>query len=133
MRILCRYVLAWMGALGIMNVYFCRINLSTAMVAMVGVEKHSKPETNTNTSHSQCPGPVQVEGEDQVFPEGEFSWTKKQQGLVTGSYYWGYATCQVLHRLERILRLPLKVLVLKYSKFLLLMILTLSNNTNFLY
>jgi len=95
MRILCRYVLAWMGALGIMNVYFCRINLSTAMVAMVGVEKHSKPEPNTNTSHSQCPGPVQVEGEDQVFPEGEFSWTKKQQGLVTGSYYWGYATCQI--------------------------------------
>jgi len=95
MRILCRYVLAWMGALGIMNVYFCRINLSTAiaMVAMVGVEKHSKPEPNT--SHSQCPGPVQVEGEDKVFPEGEFSWTKKQQGLVTGSYYWGYATCQI--------------------------------------
>ena len=129
MRILCRYVLAWMGALGIMNVYFCRINLSTAMVAMVGVEKHSKPEPNTNTSHSQCPGPVQVEGEDQVFPEGEFSWTKKQQGLVTGSYYWGYATCQVFKQIEKILSLPLKVLVLKYSKFLVLMILTLKAMT----
>ena len=93
MKILCRYVLAWMGALGIMNVYFCRINLSTAMVAMVGVEKHSK--STSNSTHSQCPGPVEVEGEDKVFPEGEFDWSKQQQGLVTGSYYWGYATCQV--------------------------------------
>ena len=39
MKLLWRYVLAWMGCLGIMNVYFCRINLSVSMVAMVGVEQ----------------------------------------------------------------------------------------------
>ena len=39
MKLLWRYVLAWMGCFGIMNVYFCRINLSVAMVAMVGVEQ----------------------------------------------------------------------------------------------
>jgi len=93
MKILCRYVLAWMGAAGIMNVYFCRINLSTAMVAMVGVEKHTKQ--HLNSTHSQCPGPAEVEGDEKIFPEGEFEWSKKEQGLVTGSYYWGYATCQI--------------------------------------
>jgi len=26
---------------------------------------------------------------------GEFDWSKKLQGLVMGSYYWGYAACQI--------------------------------------
>jgi len=95
MKVLCRYVLAWMGALGIMNVYFCRINLSTAMVAMVGVEKHGKPSENKSNVVSQCPGSSESQGENRVFPEGEFDWSKKEQGLVTGSYYWGYAACQI--------------------------------------
>ena len=88
MKILCRYVLAWMGALGIMNVYFCRINLSVAMVAMVGVTRHS------NLSDSQCPDRFDSEELDLVMT-GEFEWDKKLQGLVMGSYYWGYAACQV--------------------------------------
>ena len=95
MKVLCRYVLAWMGALGIMNVYFCRINLSTAMVAMVGVEKQGRSSENKSNVVSQCPGSSENEGENRVFPEGEFDWSKKEQGLVTGSYYWGYAACQV--------------------------------------
>ena len=88
MKILCRYVLAWMGCLGIMNVYFCRINLSVAMVAMVGITKQS------NLSQSHC---LDRFGSDEVSQslDGEFDWSKKQQGLVMGSYYWGYAACQV--------------------------------------
>jgi len=88
MKILCRYVLAWMGALGIMNVYFCRINLSVAMVAMVGVTRPS------NLSDSQCPDRFDSEELDLVMT-GEFQWDKKLQGLVMGSYYWGYAACQI--------------------------------------
>ena len=88
MKILCRYVLAWMGALGIMNVYFCRINLSVAMVAMVGVSKQS------NLSESHCPDRFSSE-EVSLVLDGEFDWSKKLQGLVMGSYYWGYAACQV--------------------------------------
>ena len=71
MKILCRYVLAWMGALGIMNVYFCRINISTAMVAMVGVEKQAKVSSNrtlTTTSGFQCQGSETLnDEEDKVF------------------------------------------------------------------
>ena len=52
MKLLWRYVLAWMGCLGIMNVYFCRINLSVAMVAMVGVEQ--VPADNVTETSSTC-------------------------------------------------------------------------------
>ena len=47
-----RYVLAWMGCFGLMNVYFCRINLSVAMVAMVGVEQ--VPADNVTETSSTC-------------------------------------------------------------------------------
>ena len=94
MQLLWRYVLAWLGCLGIMNVYFCRINISIAMVAMVGVEGGSKDQL-LNSSISTCPrrpgeGEGVVEGS-----EGEFQWSKSEQGLVTASYFWTYAACQI--------------------------------------
>lgn len=85
----CRYVLAWMGCLGLMNVYFCRINLSMAMVAMVGVDRPTTTSTNGSCSV------VREVVEEVSVVEGEFTWSKQEQGLVTGSYYWGYAACQV--------------------------------------
>ena len=56
MKFLWRYVLAWMGCFGIMNVYFCRINLSVAMVAMVGVEEVEAENVteNSSTCSSRC-------------------------------------------------------------------------------
>ena len=89
MQLLWRYVLAWMGCLGIMNVYFCRINISVAMVAMVGVEGTASLSANSST----CPS--RGGGEGRAGREGEFQWSKREQGLVTGSYYWSYAACQV--------------------------------------
>jgi ACS family sodium-dependent inorganic phosphate cotransporter-like MFS transporter 5 len=89
MQLLWRYVLAWMGCLGIMNVYFCRINLSMAMVAMVGVEGRAAAALNS----SSCPGRGAVLGQEGRL--GEFAWSKREQGLVTGSYYWSYAACQI--------------------------------------
>ena len=92
MQLLWRYVVAWMGCLGIMNLYFCRINLSIAMVAMVGVEggKEVLP-LNSSTCPSRA-GSTEEGGEGR---EGEFEWSKGEQGLVTGSYYWSYAACQI--------------------------------------
>ena len=87
-----RYVLAWMGCFGLMNVYFCRINLSVAMVAMVGIDPPAGP------ANSSCMGSERVEGDEERVGRvvGEFSWSKPEQGMVTASYYWGYAACQVL-------------------------------------
>ena len=41
-----RHILAVMGFFGILNVYFSRIDLSIAIVAMVGRESVNKPNTN---------------------------------------------------------------------------------------
>ena len=85
-----RYVLAWMGCFGLMNVYFCRINLSVAMVAMVGIDPPAGP------ANSSCGGWEREEEGGRVGRvHGEFSWSKPEQGMVTASYYWGYAICQV--------------------------------------
>jgi hypothetical protein len=91
MAVSCRYALAFMGCLGIMNVYFCRINLSVAMVAMVGLDR---PNRVTNeTCRSLAVNEKALRGAESTA--GVFLWSKKQQGLVTASYYWSYAACQV--------------------------------------
>ena len=73
-----------------MNVYFCRINLSIAMVAMVGVDKQSQ------VSSAVCPHHDNQSQEEKVIAtEGEFDWSKSEQGLVMGSYYWSYTAAQV--------------------------------------
>ena len=88
-----RYVLAWMGCFGLMNVYFCRINLSVAMVAMVGIDPPAGP-ANSSCGRSEREE-EEEEAEERVGRVGEFSWSKPEQGMVTASYYWGYAACQV--------------------------------------
>ena len=123
MQVLWRYVLAWMGAAAIMNVYFsrweagcriqgamvtrpvCRINLSTAIVAMVGVERRPGHSGNISAGEPVCPErgaaaalnttdtAAAAEGEEQYF-----DWDKRQQGLLLGSYYWSYTAAQVCHQ-----------------------------------
>ena len=115
-----RYVLAWMGAAGIMNVYFSRsvqhlslttfeslhchvfrINLSTAIVAMVGVERRGV--TRAGNVSDVCPERVSSDGisdeisddRDITVMRGEFDWDKRQQGLLLGSYYWSYTAAQI--------------------------------------
>ena len=79
-----------------------RINLSTAIVAMVGVERRPGHSGNISASEPVCPerGAVAAlnttdtaaaaEGEEQYF-----DWDKRQQGLLLGSYYWSYTAAQV--------------------------------------
>lgn len=122
MKILMRYVLAWMGAAGIMNVYFSRsvkhlslttfeslhchvfrINLSTAIVAMVGVERRGV--TSVGNVSDVCPERVSSDisdisdeisdDRDNSVLRGEFAWDKRQQGLLLGSYYWSYTAAQI--------------------------------------
>ena len=92
MKILCRYVLAVMGGLGMMNVYFSRINLSVVTVALVGVTDSSD---NVNDTVERCESRGNSDEEDPVDSNGEFDWSKSQQGLLTGSYYYSYTIGQV--------------------------------------
>ena len=72
---------------------YLRINLSTAIVAMVGVDSRG----SNNSVSDLCPDrdlvtSVQL---NTSLGEGEFSWSKREQGLVMGSYYWSYTAAQI--------------------------------------
>ncbi|XP_065056209.1 sialin-like isoform X2 [Rhopilema esculentum] len=73
-----RYLLAILSFLGFLNLYFLRVNLSVALVAMVS------NKTITNSS-----GYV-------VFTEpADFSWNTKEQGIILSSFFYGYIITQI--------------------------------------
>lgn len=92
----CRYILAISGFLGLTNVYFSRINLSMAVVDMIG------DTTKTTNSTDQCPDTGGEESfsfatyeQEEEETTGEFSWNQNERGLILGSYYYGYTAMQI--------------------------------------
>ncbi|CAB4008147.1 sialin-like isoform X3, partial [Paramuricea clavata] len=71
-----RYMVTFLAMFGFFNAYALRVNLSVAMVAMVN--------NVTKFGHS-------LETEDVA----EFNWDTKLQGLVLGSFFFGYITTQI--------------------------------------
>ncbi|KAG7159683.1 Sialin-like 8 [Homarus americanus] len=77
-----RHTVVLLGFLGITIVYITRINLSIAIVAMVG-------STNTTSNLSNtCPAPS--DNSSDVVMEGEFDWNEQTQGLILGAFFYGY-------------------------------------------
>ena len=62
---------------------------SVAMVAMVGVSQ------SRNRSESMCEDRFGDADETRRITEGEFDWSKQEQQLVMGSYYWGYTAFMI--------------------------------------
>ncbi|XP_065071202.1 vesicular glutamate transporter 1-like [Rhopilema esculentum] len=71
-----RYVLAIMMFCGFMNMYAIRVNLNVAIGAMVK------------------PHPVVKNGKH-FIQEPDFNWNSKLQGIVLGSFYYGYMFLQI--------------------------------------
>ncbi|XP_042865549.1 putative inorganic phosphate cotransporter [Penaeus japonicus] len=86
-----RHVLALMGFLGFANVYAMRVNLSVAIVAMVN--NTAIPHVN-KTESDACPVPSGNQTEPSQ--DGEFVWTEYEQGLILGSFFWGYVLTNML-------------------------------------
>lgn len=86
-----RHSLAAMGFFGILNVYFSRIDLSIAIVAMVGREVVRK--SNTNVSLCSYNGTEDANNSESV--QGEFDWGTGSKGDLLGSYYYGYIITQI--------------------------------------
>ncbi|XP_078491658.1 sialin-like [Ciona intestinalis] len=84
-----RYVLAFMGFLGMFNVYSLRTNLSVAIVAMV----NSSSESEGNASNV-CPDRGQSTSET-ANSNGIFDWNSADQGLLLGCYFYGYIVSNV--------------------------------------
>ncbi|XP_033121660.1 sialin-like [Anneissia japonica] len=82
----CRYLLAFLGCLGFVNVYAMRVNLSVALVAMT----KTLNRTNNYTG-AVCP----AESYNSTKEEGDFDWDEQTQGLILSSFFYGYICTQI--------------------------------------
>lgn len=96
----CRHVFVLMGFLGLLNVYSLRVNLSVALVAMV----KSVDSGNKYSNHSECyyghanasdAYSNKTEDQDQKHDTGEFEWDSYTQGIILGSFFYGYVITQL--------------------------------------
>lgn len=86
-----RHILGILGFLGFANVYAMRVNLSVAIVAMVNQTAFPQPTNNNTFDH--CP--INIVNSTIPQPDGEFIWNEETQGLVLGSFFYGYVLTQV--------------------------------------
>ncbi|KAK4016726.1 putative inorganic phosphate cotransporter isoform X1 [Daphnia magna] len=86
-----RHTLVLLGFLGFANVYAMRVNLSVTIVAMVN--QSAIPHIN-QTAVDICPV---TPGSDQsgLVKDGEFAWDEYKQGIILGSFFWGYVLTQI--------------------------------------
>ncbi|CAL4234030.1 unnamed protein product, partial [Meganyctiphanes norvegica] len=95
-----RWALALMCCLGSMNIYMVRINLNVAVVAMVKSNTTAQDvqaeclanDTDTNPSNSSQP--LKLSENITKVQEGEFEWDEAMQGVLIGSFYYGYLVTQ---------------------------------------
>ncbi|XP_046383296.1 sialin-like [Ischnura elegans] len=90
-----RHVLCVLLFFGFALAFMMRINLSIAIVAMV---KEQPTENLFNTTSNKCFRDEEelVNGTAKnVTSDGEFDWNEMQQGIVFGSFFWGYLLSQV--------------------------------------
>ncbi|XP_071103844.1 sialin-like isoform X2 [Haliotis cracherodii] len=105
-----RFGLSILWFFGFLCLYSQRVNLSIAIVSMVDHEalKHSQQVTYTvanmtNETQYNATSPATNISEEEQCPVsssksttgGEFVWSKQLQGLILGSFFWGYLVLQV--------------------------------------
>ncbi|XP_067635141.1 sialin isoform X2 [Eurosta solidaginis] len=81
-----------MGFLGFAVVYAMRVNLSVAIVAMVN--QTAIPQDNNTSVDDTCLVPA-PKNDTRPMKEGDFVWDEATQGLVLGSFFYGYVLTQV--------------------------------------
>ncbi|KAK3095969.1 hypothetical protein FSP39_021470, partial [Pinctada imbricata] len=98
-----RMSLAIMAFLGFCNLYMLRVNMSVAIVCMVNqtalrgnvsTESTDKSDNNrTGLDETSCV--AELSHDNQESEDGEFLWDKRTQGVILGSFYWGYICTQI--------------------------------------
>ncbi|XP_071042563.1 sialin-like [Parasteatoda tepidariorum] len=91
-----RHIIILLGCFGMLNVYAMRINLSVAIVAMTN-HTSINPLNNSNSQVSECSNLLQNQTTHEVMNyKGEkYNWNSKTQGVILGSYYYGYVITQL--------------------------------------
>ena len=85
-----RHTFVLLSFLGFANIYAMRVNLSVAIVAMVS-SSDRKNDTNIGT---QCPL-TNTSDDNPDIGGGDFDWNSKEQGLILGSFFYGYVVTQI--------------------------------------
>ena len=85
-----RHTFVLLSFFGFANIYAMRVNLSVAIVAMVS---NSDPNNDTNIG-TECK-PFNTTDDHTDHGGGEFDWDSKQQGLILGSFFYGYVATQI--------------------------------------
>ncbi|XP_055346973.1 sialin-like [Paramacrobiotus metropolitanus] len=89
-----RYMFAVVAFLGMFNLYALRVNLSVAIVAMVNHTSIAGKRNETISSQIGTVCPVPAGSQHKAVSNGEFNWDGPVQGLVLGSFFYGYIfTC----------------------------------------
>ncbi|XP_069979625.1 vesicular glutamate transporter 1 isoform X3 [Penaeus vannamei] len=89
-RLQLRYVVAFLGFLGAMVDYIVRYSISVAIVAMVNA---AHPVNNASHASNACQAALNVTdeaGDAEYKGNGEYNWTIQQQGIILGTFFWGY-------------------------------------------
>ncbi|CAG0922686.1 unnamed protein product, partial [Notodromas monacha] len=93
-----RYVLALLNAMGMAIIYGLKVNLSVAIVAMLNHTAIANADGDGHHGHGGGVSPCAADGNGTKadgFADGPFVWGGKVQGLVLGSYFWGYILTQI--------------------------------------
>lgn len=85
----CRYVLAALSCSGFCVVYLLRVNLSVALVAMVNSTYANEKASSNNPECQRNSSSTSKE------KDGEFNWDQETQGLILGSFFYGYIITQL--------------------------------------
>lgn len=90
-----RMLLAVVGFFGFINLYALRVNMSVAMVCMVN--QTALLETSRQENVTVVPADDRCVARTQAHTalEGDFAWNKEVQGIILGSFFWGYLITQV--------------------------------------
>ncbi|XP_023217867.1 sialin-like isoform X1 [Centruroides sculpturatus] len=90
-----RYVLVFFIFLVCMEMYAHRVVLNVAIVAMVNNSAVEMSETENTLPH-ECPDSAENQNITYNYREGKFVWSQPEQGIILGSFYYGYVIFQFL-------------------------------------
>ncbi|KAL9958324.1 hypothetical protein ACROYT_G035326 [Oculina patagonica] len=85
----CRYALAILSCSGFCVLYLSRVNLSVALVAMVN---STYADAKASANNPEC---QRHTAKTSKVKDGEFNWDQDTQGLILGSFFYGYIVTQV--------------------------------------
>ncbi|KAK2181869.1 hypothetical protein NP493_378g02034 [Ridgeia piscesae] len=88
-------LLAIVGFFAFVNLYALRVNMSVAMVCMVNQTALLDTSRQDNVTAVPADDRCVARTQDQTVMEGDFAWSKEVQGVILGSFFWGYLITQV--------------------------------------